>query len=798
MMERQQEERASYSAHAESWLHEFGTWPLERVLQQARHLREQGHGRTITYSRKVFIPLTRLCRDVCSYCTFATTPGKVAAPYLKPDDVVAIARSGRQTGCREALFTLGDKPELRYPGARDFLAMLGFESTVEYLAAMCSLVLSETGLLPHVNAGLMSTADLERLRTVSISHGVMLESVAERLCGRGGAHFGSPDKVPGLRLAMIASAGELRVPLTSGILIGIGETRADRVESLFALRDLHERYGNLQEIIIQNFRAKSDTRMAGAAEPTMEDLLWTAAAARIIFGPAMNIQVPPNLSYAQFPILLDSGINDWGGVSAVTPDHVNPEAPWPDLDKLEQATTAAGFHLVERLAIYPRYAQDQEWIDPAMRKALLAHADAFGLARTEEWAPGLDFPLPSACRTNPTSQPLERLIGLAARGDRLSEADITRMFAARNGEVDTICAAADDLRKRQSGNIVRYVINRNINYTNVCTFKCGFCAFSKGKLSQQLRGDPYDLSLDEVARRAREAWDRGATEVCMQGGINPHYTGATYLALLRAVKDKVPQMHVHAFSPLEIAQGAATLDLNVEAFLEMLLKAGLGSLPGTAAEILDDEVRAVICPDKLSTQEWLTVVGAAHRTGLRTTATIMFGHVEQPVHWARHLLAIRDLQEQTGGFTEFVPLPFVHMEAPLYARGKTRKGPTWREVTLMHAIARLVLHPLIPNIQASWVKLGTLGVSALLQAGVNDLGGTLMNESISRAAGTQHGQELAPDMMEKLISSVGRIPQQRTTLYGPASAERRAASFAAAPLTPLTQTPFEPRLARAN
>ncbi len=777
-------------SQADVWLAKFDHLPLDRMLAEARDTREQGHGRIVSYSRKVFVPVTRLCRDSCAYCNFAKGPSQVPSPYLAPAEVLAIARAGCRAGCHEALFTLGDKPELRYAAARDALASFGFGSTVDYVAAMCELVLNETGLLPHVNAGVMSTAEMERLRKVSVSQGIMLESASERLCARGGPHYGSPDKVPQVRLAMIAAAGRLRIPFTSGILIGIGETRRERIESLLTLRDLHARYSHLQEIIIQNFRAKQDTRMAQAREPGREELLWTAAAARLIFGAEMNIQTPPNLSYDDFPLLLHSGINDWGGVSPVTPDHVNPEAPWPQADKLQHATAAAGLHLVERLAAYPAYAHGEKWIDPKVRPFLLKHADASGFARTEEWAPGMVIPLPSRKHGAKSTGALEHIIGRAEAGNRLCEREIVQLFSARDDEADAICTAADSIRRRASGEVVRYVVNRNINYTNVCSYKCGFCAFSKGKLSEHLRGTPYDLSLDEVERRAQEAWDRGATEVCMQGGINPHYTGDTYLALLKAVKFSIPDIHVHAFSPLEVWQGATALRIPVEVFLGRLRDGGLGSLPGTAAEILDDDVRAVICPDKLNTQQWLEIVASAHRMGLRTTATIMFGHIDRPIHWARHLLHIRDLQETTGGFTEFVPLPYVHMEAPLYLRGRTRKGPTWREVKLMHAVARLVLHPLISNVQASWVKLGIDGVSELLHCGVNDLGGTLMNESISRAAGTQHGQELAPREMERLIWAADRVPQQRTTLYRSVSDERRRTSFRAAALTETIQTPF--------
>jgi FO synthase len=765
--------------------------PPEELLARARELGRLGHGDVISYSRKVFIPLTRLCRDVCGYCTFAKVPREVGAVYLGPDEVLDIARAGQAAGCREALFTLGDKPELRYAAARGALRRLGYKTTVEYLAAMCELVIRATGLLPHVNAGVMTEDEVAALRRVSVSQGIMLESVAARLCEPGGPHFGSPDKDPQVRLAMIEAAGRQRVPFTSGILIGIGETRSERIRSLVALRDLHARHGHIQEIIVQNFRAKPGTRMADSAEPPLDDLMWTAAAARLILGPDINIQVPPNLSYDAFPRLAGCGINDWGGISPVTADHVNPEAPWPQIARLADATAQAGYVLAERLAVYPDYALAADrWVDRALVKPVLDHIDASGLVRQDDWVPGAASPpraqAPGGRRGG---RSVTALTERAAAGSRLSHQDIVRLFAARGSDVDDICAAADDLRRRQNGDVVTYVVNRNINYTNVCSYACSFCAFSKGKLHDHLRGKPYDLALGEIARRTEEAWQRGATEVCLQGGIHPAYTGDTYLTLLRTVKEAVPGMHVHAFSPLEISHGAATLGLPVSAFLERLKTAGLGSLPGTAAEILDDEVRARICPDKLTTDEWLGVVETAHRVGLRTTATIMFGHVEGTDSWATHLLRLRDLQERTGGLTEFVPLPFVHMEAPMYLKGGSRRGPTWRETLLMHAVARLALHPVVTNIQASWVKMGPIGVAKILEAGVNDCGGTLMNESISRAAGTQHGQELPPEDMEAMIRGVGRAPRQRTTLYGPVAEERRTASLAAPALAPVVQTP---------
>jgi FO synthase len=778
-------------AEPEALLARLNAMPLAELLDAASAVRRTGHGTSVSYSRKVFIPLTHLCRDVCGYCTFAKAPREVAKPYLSPDEVLAIARAGEKAGCHEALFTLGDKPELRYAAARDALAELGFDSTVAYLESVCALVLKETGLLPHINAGVMTEQEVARLRKVSVSQGIMLETISPRLGERGGAHFGSPDKDPKVRLEMIAAAGRQRVPFTSGILIGIGENRLERLQSLLALRDLHDKYGHLQEIIVQNFRAKPGTRFAGCEEPDLDDLLWTAAVARLVFGASMNIQVPPNLSYEAFPRLLEAGINDWGGISPVTADHVNPEAPWPDLARLETATECAGFSLQQRLAVYPSYiAKAGRWLDKELATRVLRAVDAAGFVREDGWAPGSLEQLPMELRRPRIDHGVDALVSSAMAGARLSESEVTRLFKARAGDVDMICSAADELRRQASGDLVNYVVNRNINYTNVCSYQCSFCAFSKGKMHEQLRGKPYDLALEEVARRAREAWDRGATEVCMQGGINPRYTGDTYLELLRTVKNEVPGMHVHAFSPLEVAQGAATLGIPVRRYLEMLRDAGLGSLPGTAAEILDDEVRALICPDKLNTEEWLDVIGTAHEVGLRTTSTIMFGHVEGYESWARHLLHLRDLQARTGGITEFVPLAFVHMEAPMSLRGQSRIGPTWREVRLMHAVSRLVLNPLITNVQASWVKLGEQGITALLQGGVNDLGGTLMNESISRAAGTQHGQEFTPEQMEAVIKSLGRRFEQRTTLYQQVPMERREASFGAAPLAEMIMTPF--------
>ena len=760
---------------------------LPALMQRASALRDAGHGALISYSKKVFIPLTRLCRDVCHYCTFATTPRNIEKPYLSVDEVLALAKDAERQGCKEALFTLGEKPELRYRAAREALAEMGFATTLEYVAHVAEKVAQETRLLPHINAGCMDKSEIIQLRKVSASMGIMLESASERLTEKGMPHYGSPDKHPAVRLETIRLAGELSVPFTSGILIGIGETRRERIESMLALRDLHEQYGHLQEVIIQNFRAKPGTKMAQAPDPTLEELLWTIAVARLIFGAQMHIQAPPNLSPGELEKIIQAGIDDWGGVSPLTPDHVNPEAPWPHLDQLAAQTRVSGKYLHERLTIYPAYAlQSEQWVDTAMRSRVLAAIDSEGWPRTDSWVAGISTDAPKWWHQQRNDQAppvasraIAAVTSKALQGGELNESELVALFSARNDDFWHVCNAADSIRQARNGNNVRYVVNRNINYTNICYFKCQFCAFSKGKLSENLRGRPYDLSDEEIQRRTVEAWERGATEVCMQGGIHPGYTGQTYIDICHNIKSAVPDMHIHAFSPLEIWQGAKTSGLDIKTFLQQLIDAGLSTLPGTAAEILDDEVRATLCPEKIRTEQWLHVMEAAHELGMNTTATIMYGHIEAPRHWARHLLRVRALQKRTGGFTEFVPLPFVPEEAPLYLKGQARKGPTFREAVLMHAVARLALQGQINNIQTSWVKMGEQGVSACLNAGANDLGGTLMNETITRSAGAQHGQEMPPAQMDAMIKRLGREPDQRSTCYGEPAAAQVKASYLA-------------------
>jgi FO synthase len=763
------------------------------VFAAAGELRDATTGPRITFSKKVFIPLTKLCRDSCGYCTFVHPPVPGRRSYLSLDEVLDIARSGEAAGCKEALFTLGDKPERKWPEARAELEAMGYSSTIDYLIAACRAVLDHTTLLPHANPGTLTLEEAAALRPVTASQGTMLETLSERLLARGMAHFGAPDKKPAVRLETLEAAGRAQVPFTTGILVGIGENFDERIDALLAIRASHERHGHIQEVIVQNFRAKPGTAMALHPEPPVAKVRLTIALARLILGPRIGIQAPPNLTPEEYGLYLEAGLSDWGGVSPVTPDHVNPEAPWPELEQLRAVTEERGFLLLERLAVYPSYcatpASQNRWLDPSMTPRVLDSIDAEGYRRVDEWYSGGSNPPPreasialeqaqaGAWRVpgRVARRPLSLALDRASNGEELTEEDLTLLFSARGAEAERLYSIADSMRAATVGDEVTYVVNRNINYTNMCYFRCGFCAFSKGPKSLNLRGEPYLLSPEEVARRAREAWESGATEVCMQGGIHHSFTGENYVEYLKAVKREIPEMHVHAFTALEVAQGAATSGMEIHEFLGILKEAGLATLPGTAAEILDDEIRALICPDKINTAEWCEVHRVAHSLGLRSNATIMFGTVEGPPNWARHLVVVRDLHKEIssttdGGLFEFVPLPFVHMAAPIYLKGKARRGPTFEEALKMHAVARVALHGHIDNIQVSWVKMGIEGAKLALRAGANDLGGTLINENISRAAGASHGQELNAQEMEALIRSVGRTPRRRTTLYGSVAA----------------------------
>jgi FO synthase len=740
---------------------------LDELTEAARAVRDRHHGHQVTFSPKVFIPLTMLCRDRCGYCTFAKPPARLDSPYLTRGDVLRIAEAGREAGCHEALFTLGERPELRYPAAAEWLAEHGYSSTVDYLAAMCAAVVQETGLLPHANAGALYADELARLRPVTASQGMMIETLAVGL----DAHRGAPDKDPERRLATLEAAGELAIAFTTGILVGIGETRADRIEALSAIAAAHRRHGHVQEVIVQNFLPKAGTAMVRSPACPEDELRWSIAVARLLLPGDVHLQAPPNLSEHLAP-LLDAGIDDWGGVSPITADHVNPERAWPALERLEALTEAAGHTLAPRLTIYPEFALDpQRWLDPAMHFFVLDASDAEGLARDSAWCSGGEVapPLildPARLATPSARSAVGEVLAGVAAGQEVGEDEIVTLFSARGADVRAVAAMADQIRAETVGDTVTYVINRNINYTNVCTFKCKFCAFSKGPLSLNLRGAPYLLDLDEVSRRVAEAEDEGATEVCLQGGIHPKFDGDYYLDVLRAVRAGSERIHIHAFTALEVTEGARRSGVPLIEYLATLKEAGLKTLPGTAAEILDDEVRAVLCPDKVNTEEWLEAHRCAHAVGLNSNITIMFGSIEQPRSWARHLVVTRDLQRETGGFTEFVPLPFVHMATPIYLQHRARRGPTFREALLMHAVARIAYRGDIDNIQVSWVKMGLEGARQILCAGANDIGGTLMDENISRAAGATHGQRLEVDKMAELVGPLGRRLEQRTTLYG--------------------------------
>jgi FO synthase len=788
---------------------QLGDLSTGELTARAREVRDRTTRTRVTYSPKVFIPLTRLCRDRCGYCTFATAPHHIPSPYLTPDEVLAVASQGAEAGCHEALFTLGEAPEDRYAEARDWLSAHGYASTVEYLVDVAGRVLAETGLLPHANAGAVSRDELAALRAVAPSQGMMVESLRPDLA----AHRGAPDKTPERRLATLEWAGELAIPFTTGILVGIGESETDRLAALQAIAAAHARHGHVQEVIVQNFLPKPGTTMRHEPPCPHEDHVRAVALARLVLPADVHVQAPPNLSDpAQLGDLLDAGIDDWGGVSPVTPDHVNPERPWPAIATLREATESRGLVLAPRLTIYPSYAAEPErWLDPATRFPVLDRSDAESLGRDDPgavwperhqaaanvgtgaeviqigrrstaWYSGADthppqlihtdssevaaLRAPGGSLTNRVGGPVAEVLSGVEGGQEVGEAEIVTLFSARGPEVAALAAVADDLRRTAVGDVATYVVNRNINYTNVCTFRCTFCGFSKGPLSLNLRGAPYLLTLDDIAARAAEAAERGATEVCLQGGIHPSFDGDFYVDVVRAVKDAVPGIHVHGFAALEGTAGAKRLGGPLSAYLTRLKDAGLGSLPGTAAEILDDDIRAILCPDKVDTEEWLEAHRTAHQVGLRSNITIMFGSVERPVHWARHLVRTRALQQETGGFTEFVPLPFVHMAAPVYLKRGARRGPTWRESVLMHAVARIAYAGYVDNIQASWVKLGQDGARQLLAAGVNDLGGTLMDENISRAAGAAHGQLATPEELRELAVSAGRVARQRTTLYG--------------------------------
>ncbi|MFI2298576.1 bifunctional FO biosynthesis protein CofGH [Actinacidiphila glaucinigra] len=801
---------------------------LTRSAARVRDAGLEAAGRPgiITYSKSVFIPLTRLCRDKCHYCTFVTVPGKLRRAghgmFMSPDEVLEIARRGAELGCKEALITLGDKPEERWPEAREWLDAHGYDDTIAYVRAMSVRILEETGLLPHLNPGVMSWTDFQRLKPVAPSMGMMLETTATRLWSEpGGPHYGSPDKEPAVRLRVLEDAGRSSVPFTSGLLIGIGETYEERAESLFALRKVARSYHGIQELIIQNFRAKPDTAMRGMPDAELDDLVATVAVARHIMGPSACLQAPPNLVDAEYARLIGAGIDDWGGVSPLTPDHVNPERPWPQIEELAARSAEAGFALRERLCVYPEFVRRGEpWLDPRLLPHVTALADpATGLAREDAEVTGRPWQEPEEVFTAAGRTDLHRTIDTEGRtGDRredfdevygdwealreqaapglvpdrieadvrtalsvaaddptkLTDAEALALLHADGAALDALCRIADDVRRDAVGDEVTYVVTRNINFTNVCYTGCRFCAFAQRRTD----ADAYTLSLSQVADRAEQAWQVGATEVCMQGGIHPDLPGTAYFDIARAVKERVPGMHVHAFSPMEVVNGATRTGLSLREWLTAAKEAGLDSVPGTAAEILDDEVRWILTKGKLPAATWVEVITTAHELGLPSSSTMMYGHVDQPHHWLAHLRLLAEIQQRTGGFTEFVTLPFIHTNAPVYLAGIARPGPTLRDNRAVTAMARLLLHPHIRNIQTSWVKLGTDGAAEMLRSGANDLGGTLMEETISRMAGSGYGSHRSIRDLVAIADAAGRPARQRTTTYGEVPAERIAAGLA--------------------
>ncbi|MGC9155770.1 MAG: 5-amino-6-(D-ribitylamino)uracil--L-tyrosine 4-hydroxyphenyl transferase CofH [Ferrimicrobium sp.] len=745
-------------------------WSTEKLLAEASNIRNRTFGTLITYSPKAFFPFTMLCRDSCGYCTFAKAPARLQRAYMTTAEVSDLARTAREYGAIEALFTLGERPEERYPRAKAELAALGFESTVEYLSIAAARAIEE-GLLPHINAGTLSTEELAHLRPVSASMGIMVESINDTLA----CHRLAPDKAPNRRLQTLRDAGSLGIAMTTGLLIGIGDTEDDRVRGLDEIRKIAENYGNIQEVIIQNFVPKPATQMAHVPPPSRETYLRSIALARLLLPETVNLQAPPNLSEDPSE-LLGAGINDLGGISRVTPDHVNPEKPWPAIDDLTTTLERRGFALVPRLPIYPAYLQEPaRWIDDGLLPTLNYHRDQLGYAREHLWFSGEPSILPRRVfpgRPAGTTSPgwLQELQDELDAGHEAPVELLTMAGSAKGFDVMGVIELADDLRRRTVGDTVTYVANRNINYTNICTFKCRFCAFSKGPLSLNLRGTPYLLSLEEILAKVGDAQEHGATEVCLQGGIHPTFDGEYYLNVARAIHTHFPNIHLHGFSALEVFTGAQRLGVELRDYLRALNDAGLKSLPGTAAEILYDPVRATLCPDKLTTAEWLEVHRTAHEVGLRSNVTIMFGSIEEIGAVIEHLDVTRALGRQTHGFTEFVPLPFVHMATPIYRLGKARRGPTLRETVLVHALGRIAYHGVIDNIQVSWVKLGVQGAAFLLGCGANDLGGTLMEESISHAAGATHGTSLTPEEFEAVAHAAGRTLVQRTTFYEPVPA----------------------------
>lgn len=762
------------AATAEVLLHARGD-DLDALLDAAGRVRDAGlaaRGRAgvVTYSRKVFVPVTHLCRDRCHYCVFVDTPGGLArrgiAPYMEADEVVALAAQGAALGCREALFTLGDRPEDRWPAAREWLDARGYASTVEYLHHLGTRVLAETGLLPHMNPGVMTWGELQRLRPVSPSMGMMLETTSRDLWAvRGNVHYGSPDKDPAVRLRVLADAGRSRVPFSTGLLLGIGETYADRVQTVLAIRDVHARFGHVQETIVQNFRAKPRTAMQGAPDLGTQEYVAAVAVTRLLLGPDAVVQAPPNLTDAgELALLLRAGVDDWGGVSPLTPDHVNPERPWPHLDDLARLTAASGFTLRQRLTVHAPYVHDRErWLDPALHAHVAAHADPAGLA--DEQAPVRGLPwrpvvlAGTAADGTGTGGPavlVDDVRRALARAEDdpagLTDAQYATLLGADGADLEALTVLADAVRADVVGAELTYVVNRNLDAT-------------------LWRGDgderPDALGPAEVAALVDEAWSLGATEICAQGAVPASAGPEGYLDLARAVKAARPGVHLHAFRPAEVDDGARRTGTTRAAYAAALRDAGVDTVPGTGARILDDTLRAVLSDgQEVSVADWLDLVAAAHRAGLRSTSTLVYGHLEGPEHVVRHLRLLAALQDATGGFTELIPMPFVPGDAPPHVARLTRGGPSPRETRAVHAVARLALHGRVDHVQAAWPKLGVDGALAVLAGGADDLGGVLLDGTLRPDAGPEQGLQLTEADVARVAATLGRRVRRRSTTYG--------------------------------
>lgn len=774
--------------------------PLDSLLPVAAALRDEGlvdAGRpgVVTYSRKVFVPLTTLCRDRCHYCVFVDTPGQLnllrKPAYMSPEQVLTVVRQGQALGCKEALLTLGDRPEERWPEARAWLDAHGFASTIDYVAHIARLITAETGMLVHANPGVMHPDELAALRPVSPSMGMMLETTSRRLFEEPGqVHFGSPDKDPDLRLSVIDDAGAAGIPFTTGILVGIGETVRDRAESLVAMRDRHDRHGHVQEIIVQNFRAKPRTAMQGAPDADLAEYVAAVATARLVFGPRMRIQVPPNLSDpGELGLLIAAGIDDWGGVSPLTADHVNPERPWPQIDDLAAQTAAHGYTLRERLTAHPEFVRDAaRWIDPALHAPLRALADAEGLAadvtphaslpgsahaetsggRGTEG--GLPLDVASSARPSSSAHPgstpsahpgshagvpggvpgsdlgVRRLAERAASDPlSLDDADWVRLLRTTGAELDDLTAAADDARRYTVGEPITLVQNRNLTSTG---------------LRRTGRTAPGEFDLDDATAIAADAAALGATEICIQGALRGDEDPAGYLDLVRAVKRGAPGIHVHAYRPLDVRDLADRGGLGLAGALAALREAGVDTVPGTGVKVLSERVRALVAPGDLEIDHWVEGITAAHHAGFRSTSVLFYGHVETAEERIAHLRRLREIQTETRGFAEFVPIPLPGGDVPLVAD----RAPI-DEHRAMVAVSRLMLSGSIPHVQIPWTRVGRDTAAVLLRSGGDDLGGTLYDGRVRPDTGIEQGIELPVAAAERIARSLMRPFRLRTTDY---------------------------------